>query len=279
MNKPTRTQIRLLKALQNQTAAAAREHPAPTATEATLIQRFGESRAELAAAAIAGGVPVEWVEQAQGRGSKGISWNPNLYIRRAAPVDRAELLNRLQVDQAWLAHACGIHAAYQHLAPTTRDTETSARTQRILETLWQRCSQVAALLDVQPEEATPWRGQDWLATAEAAATGLTPAELERQWREIAGTDIDGYATQSIALTGVGIEPDPTLSPPPPAEAVEVLAQRRDHLQVVFSDHPGHQIDAAVTATGSPTSDPEHEPAPQPPEFSHAPERHLPGIEP
>lgn len=279
MNKPTRTQTRVLKAIQNQTAAAAREHPAVPTTESTDIQRFGESRAELAAAAIAGGVPVEWVEQAQGRGDKGISWNPNLYIRTAAPVDRAELLDRLQVDQTWLARACGIHAAYQHLAPTIGESETGARTERILETLWQRCSQVAALLDVQPGEATAWRGEGWLATAESAATGLTPAELERQWREIAGTDIDGYATQSIALTGVGVEPDPTLSPLSPAEAVEALAQRRDHLQVVFSDHPGHQIDAAITATGSPTSDPEHEPPLQPPEFSHAPERHLPGVEP
>ncbi|MEV0688285.1 hypothetical protein AB0I35_30950 [Nocardia sp. NPDC050378] len=275
---------RVLKALQNQAAdsqkllntqRASGSEPTPAWTQD--FQARAMVHSELGAAAIAGGVPAEWVDQARGRGTKGIRWNTNLFLRRAAPVDREALIDNLRADIDRLARFTGIHAAYRPIAAA--QDSGSASVDDILNTLWRRSAQIGVLLGVGAEEARQWWPQDtWIQTAATATAGLTQAQLAQQWRAIAATDISSCAVQATALAEAGIEPDLRIAPPEPSAVLDVLGD--NHLRVIglFSHAPGGQIDAAIGATGARDHDLDNDGWATQPVFSD-PQTNYPGIEP
>ncbi|MGS2811645.1 hypothetical protein [Nocardia sp. MW-W600-9] len=105
MANATTVQKRVLKALQNQAADSQKllttqraSGIEPTRDRTQNIHTRATLHTELAAAALAGGVPAEWVDQARERGTKAIRWNTNLFLRRAAPIDRDGLIDNLRAD-------------------------------------------------------------------------------------------------------------------------------------------------------------------------------------
>ncbi|WP_280222098.1 hypothetical protein [Nocardia neocaledoniensis] len=245
---------RVLKAVQNQAAdsqdllntqRANGTEPTPEWTQD--FQARATVHSELGAAAIAGGVPVEWVDQARERGTKGIRWNTNLFLRRAAPVDREALIDNLCTDIEQLARFTGIHAAYRPTAAS--GNSDTASVEETLDTLWRRSAQLGVLLGVNADEARQlWPHDRWIETA-ASAAGLTEAGLAHQWRAIAATDISSCAVQARALAEAGIDPDSRIAPPEPSAVLDVLGDNHVRVIGLFSHGPGAQIDAAIGATG------------------------------
>ncbi|MGW5456773.1 hypothetical protein [Nocardia sp. NPDC003979] len=283
MANATTVQKRVLKALQNQAAdsqkllntqRASGTEPTPEWTQD--FQARATVHSELGAAAIAGGVPVEWVDQARERGTKGIRWNTNLFLRRAAPVDREALIDNLRTDIEHLARFTGIHAAYRPIAAAHNSDTTKVGD--ILDTLWRRSAQLGVLLRVEAEARQLWAHDTWIETAASAAAGLDEAGLAHQWRAIAATDISSCAVQARALAEAGIDPDSRIAPPEPSAVLDVLGD--NHLRVIglFSHAPGAQIDAAIGATGACAHDLDNDAWTTQPVFSD-PQTNYPGIEP
>ncbi|MFD4433947.1 hypothetical protein [Nocardia sp. NPDC058497] len=244
-------------------------------------ENFGQRaivHGELTAAAVAGGVPVEWVDQARARGTKRIRWNTNLFLRPAAPIDRDALLQQLGADYERLARFCGIHAAYSEFMPAQGSKLPSA-VDNVVNTLWRRSTQIGVLLGVDGAQAAHyWPHQRWMETATAAAVGLGPDQLARQWHEIAATNIAGYAVQSMALSKAEIDPDPQFAAPEPETVLSALAQRDRQRPVLFSDAAGAHISAAVDATASTSAHTDYDPLVNPPLFSDRPGNYR-GVEP
>ncbi|MFD5179416.1 hypothetical protein ACFWM1_26655 [Nocardia sp. NPDC058379] len=286
MANATTVQKRILKALQNFAADShtllqqqRADGAAPTPEQARNFEDRARLQADFADAAIAGGVPIEWVNQAGERGAKGIGWNTNLFLRPAAPIDRDGLLSRLGGDWDRLARFCGIHAAHTRSAPAEDPRQRDA-VEHVISTLWRRSALVGALLGVDAADADQhWPLQDWMDTAASAAAEIGRDQLARQWSEIAATDITGYANQSIMLAQAGIRPDLQLAPPQPHTVLSELEQRptSSAMQPLFSD--GTRIDAAVTATGAADAHTGDDPLMNPPTFSHGPTAPEPGVEP
>ncbi|GEM29055.1 hypothetical protein NN3_00620 [Nocardia neocaledoniensis NBRC 108232] len=284
MKDATAVHKRVLKALQNQAAdsqkllttqRASGTEPTPEWTQD--FQARAMLHSELGAAAIAGGVPVEWVDQARERGTKGIHWNTNLFLRRAAPVDREALIGNLRTDIDRLARHTGIHAAYRPLA-AAHNSDTGS-VDETLNTLWRRSAQVGVLLGVEADEARQWWPQDtWIETAASAAAGLTEAGLAHQWRAIAATDISSCAVQARALAEAGIDPDSRIAPPEPSAVLDVLGDNHVRVVGLFSHGPGAQIDAAIEATGASAHHLDNDGWTTQPVFSD-PQTNYPGIEP
>lgn len=283
MANATAVQKRVLKALQNQAAdsqkllttqRASGTEPTP---EWTLdFQARAMLHSELGAAAIAGGVPVEWVDQARERGTKGIRWNTNLFLRRAAPVDREALIDNLRTDIKHLARFTGIHAAYRPIA-AAQNTGTAGVDDN-LDTLWRRSAQLGSLLAVDADEARQlWPHDRWIETAASAAAGLTEAGLAHQWRAIAATDLSSCAVQARALAEAGIDPDSRIAPPEPSAVLDVVGDNHVRVIGLFSHGPGAQLDAAIGATGVGAHELDSGWATQP-VFSD-PQTNYPGIEP
>ncbi|APE37176.1 hypothetical protein BOX37_28245 [Nocardia mangyaensis] len=284
MANATTVQKRVLKALQNQAADAQKMLNVQRASGIEPAQDRTQSfharailHTELAAAALAGGVPAEWIDQARERGTKAIRWNTNLFLRRAAPVDRGALVDNLRADIDRLARFTGIHAAYTH--GTGRHDDTTASVDQTLTTLWRRSAQIGVLLGIDTEQARQhWPHPQWIEQASASAAGQTQAQLTQNWHAIANTDMTSYTAQSIALAAAGITPNPTIAAPDPLAMLDTLSGRDVGVSGLFSDAPGAHIGAAVEATRSQSAHTDYDADITAPMFS-APEINYPGIDP
>ena len=280
----TTAQKRVLRALQNQVAdtqAMLNTHRARgselTSARPQDFQQRTMLHTELAAAALAGGVPAEWVDQARERGTKAIRWNTNLFLRRAAPIDRDALVDDLRADIDRLARFTGIHAAYTHI--TGRHDDTTATVDQTLTTLWRRSAQIGVLLGIDTDQARQhWPHQQWIEQASASAAGQTQAQLTQHLHAIANTDMTSYTAQSIALAAAGITPNPTIAPPEPIAILHALSERDVGVGGLFSDAPGAHIGAAVEATRSQSAHTDYHADITPPMFSD-PQINYPGIDP
>ncbi|MFC9965160.1 hypothetical protein ACFVH4_13050 [Nocardia ignorata] len=280
----TTVQKRVLKALQNQAADSQKRLNAQRASGIEPPQDRTQNvdprailHTELASAALAGGVPAEWIDQAHERGTKAIRWNTNLFLRRAAPIDRDALVDNLRADIDRLARFTGIHAAYTH--GTGRHDDTTATVDQTLTTLWRRSAQIGVLLGIDTDQARQhWPHQQWMKQASASAAGQTQAQLTQHWHAIANTDMTSYTAQSIALAAAGITPNPTIAPPEPIAILHALSARDVGVGGLFSDVPGAHIGAAVDATRSQSAHTDYEADITAPMFSD-PQINYPGIDP
>ncbi|MFG1769040.1 hypothetical protein ACGFIX_05685 [Nocardia salmonicida] len=284
MANATAVQKRVLKALQNQAADSQKllttqraSGIEPTQDGTQNFHARATLHTELAAAALAGGVPAEWVDQARERGTKAIRWNTNLFLRRAAPIDRDALVDNLRADIDRLARFTGIHAAYTH--GTGRHDDTTATVNQTLTTLWRRSAQIGVLLGIDTDQARQhWPHQQWMKQASASAAGQNQAQLTQHWHAIANTDMTSYTAQSIALAAAGITPNPTIAPPEPIAILHALSDRDVGVGGLFSDAPGAHIGVAVEATRSPSAHTDYDADITAPVFSD-PEINYPGIDP
>ncbi|MGW5440559.1 hypothetical protein [Nocardia asteroides] len=220
MSKPTRQQRQVLSALQNQAASLhvmrARQLEYG-GTPSIAWHRSHDNRAArhqaLAAAALVGGVPAEWIEHVRERGRDGIRWRAGAFPRPAQPVDRTALLARLDGDVRVLAVATGVHALYRDRDPIRASSEigSSQAAERGLRTRAQRLGLLAGLLQVDgPEAEALWGRTRWLDIAVAATEDLPVTDLRERWCEMLRADSTGPRLEVIALAEVGITPVPGL---------------------------------------------------------------------
>ncbi|MGW5569854.1 hypothetical protein ACWEVD_01530 [Nocardia thailandica] len=216
MSKPTPQQRKVLSALQNQAASL---HTMLTrqadhgGTPSTAWQRSYDNRASqhhaLATAALAGGLPMEWIDHVRERGQKAMRWRAGAFLRPAEPVDRDALLHRLDGEACVLAVGIGVHAHYRHRDTVRAASEmgTTHAVERNLRLAAQRIALVAGLLQLDPAEAEKlWTGTRLLDIAATATADLSVTDLRERWRDMANTDINLVRREATALADAGITP-------------------------------------------------------------------------
>ncbi|WP_109527698.1 hypothetical protein [Nocardia aurea] len=272
MIEPTQRQAAVLQALQNHTVAVTElltqatkfDGPAP---QSWLVDyhHHAVARADLAAAAAAGGVPPVWIEHVQARGERGIAYRPEMYLREPDPTDWDRVLGDLTTDVARLREWAGLDVAHRDLVPDSR----AAALRTNIEALRMRTAGVANLLGLDAEEGELLWGDTTVWAQEAAATlAEVPAEqITHRWRAAAEVDTRAYAGQATALSMVGIAVDTAAALPPAEELYEAISAELDPVQPLFVAARGTDavgIEAVVAAA-----------LPQDPDtavaFSHLPE--------
>ncbi|WP_433664661.1 hypothetical protein ACQPW1_22475 [Nocardia sp. CA-128927] len=245
MNAPTRTQVKVLRTLQNQTVWL--NNAVATATQRQ--QQTGQSpppswyedyhgrailHEELTNAARAGGVPKAWIDHVHERGQRGVAWRADLYLRAPEVVEWNRILGDLDLDVRRLREWASLDVACAQLRPET-GTGGSFDFDRNLNILRSRTAGVANLLGLTAEQGHQLWGDasDW-AQAGAAALGGVPAEgLLQRWRAAAHTNLGAYGLQSIALAAAGVTTATTVALPSPEELSSALDVALEPVQPLF----------------------------------------------
>lgn len=274
MSKPTRQQRQVLSALQNQAASLHTMRARQLAyggTPSIAWHRSHDNRAAqhqaLSTAALAGGVPAEWIDHVRERGRNGMRWRAGAFLRPALPVDRTALLARLDGDACVLAVATGVHALYRDRDPIRAASEigSSQAVERGLRTRAQRLGLLAGLLQVNGREAEAmWGRSRWLEIAVTATADLSVTDLREQWCEMARADSTGPRLEAIALADAGITPEPGV--PDLDRVLDLVVDHAQRQQPV-----GAVIEDAIAATRPEPTAPiglEPESADLSPIFSH-----------
>ncbi|WP_216916749.1 hypothetical protein [Nocardia noduli] len=256
MIEPTQRQVAVLEALQNHTVAVtellaqAAEFDGP-APQSWLVDyhHHAVARADLAAAAAAGGVPPVWIDHVQARGERGIAYRPEMYLREPDPTDWDRVLGDLTTEVARLREWAGLDVAHRDLAPDSR----AAALRTNIEALRMRTAGVANLLGLDTEEGELLWGDTTAWAQEAAATlAEVPAEqITHRWRAAAEIDTRAHAGQATALSMVGIAVDTAAALPPAEQLYEAISAELDPVAPLFVSARGADdasgIDAAVAA--------------------------------
>ncbi|WP_157120965.1 hypothetical protein [Nocardia miyunensis] len=278
MSKPTRIQLRLLKAIGTQaqsaftdtrTAQRADQEGRPlTVGWYEDVRRRSELRGALESAASAGAVPPEWIDQARTRGELGMAWRRDLHWRDPAPIDRAALVAELGSDVLSVLGMAAVGAAYSE-----HGARSEVGTARLFDTklrlLGQRVRAVSTLLAVTAEEAAPWH-EDRLLTALARTVDhARPGEVATWWRSYAGADRGPYVAQAHALAHAGITaPDAAHTLPPPEQ---IAARMRELLTAGSTRSPDRQPTAApqqIAVIVGAAFPPDAAPRPRVPDIPH-----------
>ncbi|MCX4098425.1 hypothetical protein [Nocardia sp. alder85J] len=225
MSKPSRIQLKLLKAIGTQaqsvftdtrtTQEADREgRPLPVGWYED-VRRRGELRGALDNAAAAGAVPPEWIDQVRTRGELGMAWRHDLHWREPAPIDRAALVSQLGSDVLGVLGMAAVGAAYGE-----RGARSEVGTARLFDTklrlLGERVRALSTLLAVTAQEAAPWHEDRLLSAVARTVSHAGPDEVATWWRSYASADRGSYEGQARALAHAGItaaDAAPTLPPP------------------------------------------------------------------
>jgi hypothetical protein len=213
---PTRTQVQVLKSLQNQSVGIATmlaeatrhqqqsgQRPPPSWYEDFHNRAIG--REELTNVALAAAVPRAWVDHVRERGDRPVPWNPDLYLRGPEPLNWDEILGGLDTQVQRLREWTALAAAYGPIAAQAQD-RASAGFERNLQVLRARTAGVANLLGVNAEQGHQLWGTegDWVAAGVAILDGVPVEGLAQRWRQAARTDTNAYALQARALAEAGI---------------------------------------------------------------------------
>ncbi|MGV9822957.1 hypothetical protein [Nocardia xishanensis] len=259
MRAPTRAQVKVLKALQNQSVlvgamlATATEHQQQTGQRPprSWYAEFHDravARDALAEAAFAGGVPREWIDHVRERGGRGVGWRAELYLRTPEPVDWDRVLTHLNADVQRLREWTALHASGR---PDGAGNPPGLATgmARNLHVLWARTTGVANLLGLTASHGRELWGsiEDWVAESAATLDGLPAEGVAQRWQQAARTDTTSYALQATALTEAGIATG--TSPAMPSHA-DIAAPTRAVLTVaqpLFRAAPGADIEATIEA--------------------------------
>ncbi|MFF0532897.1 hypothetical protein ACFYT3_31565 [Nocardia amikacinitolerans] len=278
MRSPTRAQVKVLKAVQNQSVNLSALHAAASEHQQQTGQRpppawFAEfhnhsvAREALTEAALAAAVPRAWLDHVRDRGARGIAWRADLYLRAPEPIEWDQVLGGLDRDVARLRAWTALDAAY----PRAGDGD-GVRLEAHLRALHTRTAGVMNLLGLTAEQGQQLWGtdHDWVQASVAMLDGVTAEGVAQRWHIAVHTDINGYALQAAALAEAGIAIDTAAALPPLAELRAGIGAAVAPPQPLFRSPAaaGHDVEAAVDAanlTYSPELD--HETASAPPVFS------------
>ncbi|MGW4325938.1 hypothetical protein ACWEKR_08620 [Nocardia sp. NPDC004573] len=256
MITPTRAQTRLLKAVQNRSrviAAMLTEAEgfdgSPTQEWFSTYQHHAITRADLIAAATAGGVPTEWLDQAQARGERGIGWRADLYLATPGPTDWDRILGDLTGDVARIQEWEVLDAANRQLhAHDPGGASASLRTN--LSALHMRTAGVANLLGLTADQGTQLWGEldDWARSAAATLDGLPAEQIRHRWHAAADTDTRAWAGQATALaTDARIAVDTSPALPAPAALRTAIADQLGPVHAQFVPARDTELCAALDA--------------------------------
>ncbi|MBY8862030.1 hypothetical protein K7711_36525 [Nocardia sp. CA2R105] len=290
MNEPNRVQQRVLRAVTTQAMEAGKlansavvrpGESGPDEARRIAHERSVHRCEQLRIAAIAGGVPQEWIAQTHHRGQLGMAWRPDIHWREHEPINRARLLADLHSDMRHVQDIAVVAAAYGHRGARV-EAGTSQLFARNLNTLGRRVAAIAHVLGVTAAEAEQlWGRQDQWTAAATAVRGLSQDTLLGRWREHARLDTREAALQVSGLEDAGIGVATAKNPAP---MVKDMVARLGHLlhhptadpgqgpcperHVTFSATDGAQIAASIDATNLAAATPVFRSAADPlPEFS------------
>jgi hypothetical protein len=255
--KPTRVQFRMLKAICTEGEMAFRDARAgqtrpmnPTKVEAS--RRHMALRVSLESAAVAGGVPQEWIGQARARGDLGMKWRRDLHWRDPAPISRSTLLTALGEDAFTVLGTAAVAAAHGERGARA-EVGTAQLFDRKFILITNRFRALVNLLEVTPAEAASWNDQRLLSAVADTVRNAGPAEVADWWRSYARQDRTEHEWQARALQHAGITAADGEHVFPTAEQI-----RQRMVQVLATGSPpdpssdragGHAIAAAIKIAG------------------------------
>lgn len=278
MSGPTRQQLVLLKAIQNQAVAAkkmkdhARARHEATGEQASpswfdTFRAHAMLRQELDNAALAAGIAPVWIEQSRKAGELGMRWSKGRHWREPAPVQREKLLADLETQARQVQDMAAVAARFGERGRQA-EVGTARLFDRKLRILAQRVTAVAAVLEVTAAEAERLWGEPSWARAARSVRDASAEVLARRWRGHVRADTRSLELQAKALADCGAaRTDEPLSVP------SMLARIHAHLASQSSPPPevtgaGPQIAAAIDVAGmSEHTATQFEPAVGMPQFS------------
>lgn len=252
MNKPGTVHKRVLRAITQQALEARKLAPRSESGSSHGSEGAGNPGyhrvtvkiRELEAAAVAGGVPREWIEQTRYRGELGMAWRPDLHWREYTPIDRPALLAALEHDVRHVGEIAAVAAAYGQRGARA-EAGTAHVFARNLDTLACRVAAIAHLLNLSADEAEQLWGRQhaWSAAADRVRVESEASVAER-WRAMARLDTRAAARQVAALADAGIGAGCAGNPAPSA------AQMVQRIQQKLREHTGH---AATSEPAAPAA--------------------------
>ncbi|MBY8858615.1 hypothetical protein K7711_19205 [Nocardia sp. CA2R105] len=272
MNKPSTLQKRVLRAITEE-AMAARKLLAHTESDTGRRMDGARSPAhhrqvlkirELEAAAVAGGVPREWIDQTRYRGELGMTWRADLHWREHAPIDRPQLLTNLGNEVRQVREIAAVAAAYGQRGALA-EAGTSQLFARNFDTQVRRVAAIAHILNLSADETEHLWGREshWAAEANRVRE-MSAAALKDRWRTVARADTRSAAVLVSALTDAGIGAEMAGNPAPsaahmvqriwqqlrePTSPAVVTGSSPGDLRAEFSAVEGNQIAESVDAAG------------------------------
>ncbi|MEU7765043.1 hypothetical protein AB0B25_07965 [Nocardia sp. NPDC049190] len=265
MITPTRTQVQVLKSLQNQSVTVTSMLATATRHQQQTGQRPPQSwyedfhsrailREELTNVALAGGVPRTWIDHVRERGARAVHWNPDLYLRTPEPLNWDEILGGLDAQVQRLRAWTALAAAYGPIAARAEDG-ASAAFDRNLRILRARTAGVTNLLGLNTEQGQQLWGteKDWVAVGVAIVDGVPIEGLAQRWRQAAHNDTRAYALQATALAEAGIAIDDAVALPSHEELWPPISAALTPPQPLFQSPvaPGPEIETAIGAASLP----------------------------
>lgn len=259
MRIPTAAQLKVLKALQNQSVEVS-----AMLAEATLgQQRTGQSppqswyeefhhrsvlREELTNAAHASGLPRAWTSHVRDRGDRGVRYRADLYLRTPEPIEWDRILTDLDADVQRIRGWAALDVAYQ----SSRAESDTAGMSRNLHTLRSRTAGVANLLGLTAEQGHRLWGtvDDWAQVSAESFEGVALEGIAQRWHHAARTDTTSYGLQATALARAGIRTDSAAALSSPTEFRDRIAAAFTAPQLLFraAGNTGNDIEAAIGAT-------------------------------
>lgn len=261
MIRPTRTQLKLLKAVHKHAVAVGQiqrqaklqqlrtGQPPPSSWYEDFHGR-GVLRHELANAARAAGIPAEWIAQCETRGELRQPWTNRLHWREPATVaDRTQVLASLEREVRTFQDRVAVLAVHGERAARS-EVGTAQMVDRRLRVMRQWLGGLAGTLDITADEADRlWGPSSWNAAADSVRAADTDS-LDQRWRRFARTDLTSYGLQAKALMAAGFDVDAIGMPTLDAMTGVVAA----HLSNTAGEVPGavatgSRISRAIDAAG------------------------------
>ncbi|KZM70421.1 hypothetical protein [Nocardia terpenica] len=270
MIRPTRSQARVLKAIQNATVDITEgsrriaewtkntAEPAPHRWHED-IQGRQDVRRWLESAARAGGVPQRWIDHVRERGERErpVRWRSDLYLRDPEPVDRDALLGVVGRDIAAIREIAALGARYA-LVGSDADAQAASIVERRLYQRWEHAAMLTQLLGITAAEAERlWATEpEWAARSAHAVSRLSPTVVGDRLMELAyvDRDMERIGPQAIALREAGFTALAARhAPPTPAylvsEVKTALAVRDPEVGPEQEATPGRDIEHALEKVG------------------------------
>ncbi|WP_067891609.1 hypothetical protein [Nocardia vaccinii] len=256
MNKPSTLHKRVLRAITQQALEAQKLLPLSASGSSHGSEGAGNPAyhrvtvkiRELEAAAVAGGVPREWIEQTRYRGELGMAWRPDLHWCEHTPVDRPALLAALEHDVRHVGEIAAVAAAYGQRGARA-EAGTAQLFARNLDTLARRVAAIAHLLNLSTDEAEQlWGRQNAWSAAADSVRAESEESLAERWRTLARLDTRAAARQVAALADAGIGAGCAGNPSPSA------AQMVQRIQQLW-EHTGHATTSEPAAPAAANTGP------------------------
>lgn len=207
MTQPTPDQARVLKAVQTRsvviaellTLAKAFDGLAPRAWLVS-YHHHAIAREDLAAAAVAAGIPRTWIDRVRACGDTGIGWDAMSALGDPGPIDWDRILTDLTTDVARIQDWVALDTAYGQLGYPARDC-ASAGLRTGIDAVLMRTTGVVNLLGLPSDLTVELWGDlsDWARYGAAILDGVAAEQIVHRWHAATEFDTRAYAGQASVL--------------------------------------------------------------------------------